>query len=300
MSSDRDIDFCIDLEPGTRPISIPPYCMAPTELRELKAQIQELLDKGYINPNYRQLNRITIRNKYPLPRINDLFDQLQVSKEGVMVDPQKIEAVKNWVRPSSVIEVRSFVGLASYYRRIVKNFASIATHLTNLTKKKIPFESIEKYFIVYCDASHSGLGVVLMQDKNVIAYASRQLNVHERNYTTHDLELAVVVFAFKIWRHYLYGVKCEVFTDHCSLQHVFTPKNLNLRQQRWMELLKDYNVTIQYHPGKANVVADALSQKAVSMGSFACLSIRSDLWLKKSRPWSLNSCSWVSQKEVGC
>ncbi|WMV58591.1 hypothetical protein MTR67_051976 [Solanum verrucosum] len=229
MPPDIDIDFCIDLERGSLPFFIPPYCMASGELRELKAQIQELLDKGFIRPNYRQLNTVTIRNKYPLPRIVDLFDQLQVSKEGVMVDPQKIEAVKNWVRPNSVTAVRSFVGLASYYHGFVKFFAFIPTHLTNLTKKEIPFEWTEKYFIIYCDGPHSSLGAVLIQDKNVIAYASRQLKVHESNYPTHDLELVAVVFALKIWWHYLYGVKGEVFTDHRSLQHVFTQKDLNLR-----------------------------------------------------------------------
>ena len=98
-----------------------------------------------------------------------------------------------------------------------------------------------------------------MQEKNVIAYDSRQLKVNERIYPTHDLELAAVVFALKQWRHYLYGVKCEVYTDHRSLQYVFTQRDLNLRQRRWMELLKDYDVTILYHPGKANVVANALS-----------------------------------------
>ena len=112
-----------------------------------------------------------------------------------------------------------------------------------------------------------------MQEKNVIAYASRQLKVHERNYPTHDLELAAVVFALKQWRHYLYGVKCEVYTDHRSLQYVFTQKYLNLRQRRWMELLKDYDITILYHPRKANVVADALSRKAESMGSLAHLQV---------------------------
>ena len=101
-----------------------------------------------------------------------------------------------------------------------------------------------KNFIAYCDASYSGLGAVLMQEKNVIAYASRQLKVHERNYPTHDLELAAVVFALKQWRHYLYGVKCEIYTDHRILQYVFTQKDLNLRQRRWMELLKDYDITI--------------------------------------------------------
>ncbi|WMV14153.1 hypothetical protein MTR67_007538 [Solanum verrucosum] len=169
------------------------------------------------------------------PELRELKGQIQeLFHKGVMVDPQKIEAVKNWVRPTYVTEVRNFVGFASYYCRFVKNFASIVTHLTRLTKKEVPFElddkcevifqklktllSVEcKDFIVYCDASHLGLGAMSMQERNVIAYESCQLKVHERNYPTHDLELAVVVFALKIWRHYLYGVKCEVFTDHCSV-----------------------------------------------------------------------------------
>ncbi|GJY54506.1 putative reverse transcriptase domain-containing protein [Tanacetum coccineum] len=116
-------------------------------------------------------------------------------------------------------------------------------------------------FIVYCDASHKGLGAVLMQNEKVIAYASRQLKIHEKNYTTHDLELGAVVFALKIWRHYLYGTKCMVFTDHKSLQHILNQKELNMRQCRWLELLSDYDCEIRYHPGKANVVDDALSRK---------------------------------------
>ncbi|GJU66119.1 putative reverse transcriptase domain-containing protein [Tanacetum coccineum] len=116
-------------------------------------------------------------------------------------------------------------------------------------------------FVVYCDASHQGLGAVLMQREKVIAYASRQLKPHEENYTTHDLELGAVVFALKIWRHYLYGTKCTVFTDHKSLQHILDQKELNMRQRRWLELLADYDCEIRYHPGKANVVADALSWK---------------------------------------
>ncbi|GJY70429.1 putative reverse transcriptase domain-containing protein [Tanacetum coccineum] len=116
-------------------------------------------------------------------------------------------------------------------------------------------------FVVYCDASHQGLGAVLMQREKVIAYASRQLKPNEENYTTHDLELGAVVFALKIWRHYLYGTKCTVFTDHKSLQHILDQKELNMRQRRWLELLADYDCEICYHPGKANVVADALSQK---------------------------------------
>ncbi|GJS51898.1 putative reverse transcriptase domain-containing protein [Tanacetum coccineum] len=158
--------------------------------------------------------------------------------------------------------------------------------MTKLTQKKVAFEWGDKQeaafqtlknklcsapilalpqgaenFIVYCDASHKGLGAVLMQNEKVIAYASRQLKIHEKNYTTHDLELGAVVFALKIWRHYLYGTKCTVFTDHKSLQHILDQKELNMRQRRWLELLSDYDCEIRYHPGKANVVADALSRK---------------------------------------
>ncbi|GKB85620.1 putative reverse transcriptase domain-containing protein [Tanacetum coccineum] len=118
-----------------------------------------------------------------------------------------------------------------------------------------------KDFIAYCDASRKGLGAMLMQRKKVFSYASRQLKIHEKNYTTHDLELGAVVFALKIWRHYLYGTKCTVFTDHKSLQHILDQKELNMRQRRWLELLSDYDCEIRYHPGKANVVADALSRK---------------------------------------
>ncbi|GJZ47488.1 putative reverse transcriptase domain-containing protein, partial [Tanacetum coccineum] len=116
-------------------------------------------------------------------------------------------------------------------------------------------------FVIYCNASLQGLGAVLMQREKVIAYASRQLKPHEENYTTHDLELGAVVFALKIWRYYLYGTKCTFFTDHKILQHIFRQKELNMRQRRWLELLANYDCEICYHPGKANVVADALSRK---------------------------------------
>ncbi|GJV48441.1 putative reverse transcriptase domain-containing protein [Tanacetum coccineum] len=116
-------------------------------------------------------------------------------------------------------------------------------------------------FVVYCDASLKGYGAVLIQRDKVIAYASRQLKTHEENYTTHDLELGAVVFALRLWRHYLYGTKCVVYTDHQSLQYILDQKELNMRQRRWIELLSDYDCEIRYHPGKANVVADALSRK---------------------------------------
>ena len=121
---------------------------------------------------------------------------------------------------------------------------------------------INRPFDVYCDASKMGLGCVLMQDGRVIAYASRQLKKHEVNYPTHDLELAAVVHALKIWRHYLLGNKVHIFTDHKGLKYIFTQSELNMRQRRWLELIKDYNLEVHYHPGKANVVADALSRKS--------------------------------------
>ncbi|GKB64170.1 putative reverse transcriptase domain-containing protein [Tanacetum coccineum] len=119
-----------------------------------------------------------------------------------------------------------------------------------------------KDFVVYYDASIKGFGAILMQREKVIAYASLQLQKHEENYTTtHDLELGVVVFALRLWRHYLYGTKCVVYTDHKSLQYILDQKELNMRQRRWIKLLSDYDCEIRYHPGKANVVADALSRK---------------------------------------
>nr|GEU43001.1 reverse transcriptase domain-containing protein [Tanacetum cinerariifolium] len=122
-------------------------------------------------------------------------------------------------------------------------------------------EDFPENFIFYCDASHKGLGAVLMQNEKVIAYASRQLKIHEKNYTTHDLKLEDMVFALKMWRHYIYGTRCTIFIDHKSLQHILDQKELNMRQQCWLELLSDYDCDIRYHPGKANVVADALSMK---------------------------------------
>ncbi|GKA62437.1 putative reverse transcriptase domain-containing protein [Tanacetum coccineum] len=186
-----------------------------------------------------------------------------IDSQGIHVDPAKIEAVKNWASPTTPTEVRQFLGLAGYYRRFIKDFSKIAKSLTELTQKnkkyiwgedqESAFQLLKQKlceapilalpegnddFVVYCDASHQGLGAVLMQREKVIAYASRQLKPNEENYTTHDLELGAVVFALKIWRHYLYGTKCTVFTDH-----------------------KNYDYEIHYHPRKANVVADALIRK---------------------------------------
>nr|ABD91504.1 putative polyprotein [Oryza sativa Indica Group] len=431
MPPKREIEFRIDLAPGTAPIYKRPYRMAANELAEVKKQVDEQLQKGYIRPStspwgapvifvekknktkrmcvdYRVLNKVTIKNKYPLPRIDDLFDQLKGAKvfseidlrsgyhqlrireedipktafttryglyectvmsfgltnapaffmnlmnkvfmefldkffvvfiddiliyskseeeheqhlrlvleklkehqlyakfskcdfwltevkflghvitaQGVAVDPSNVESVTKWTPPKTVSQIRSFLGLAGYYRRFIENFSRIARPMTQLLKKDEKFKwtakcdkSFEelkkklvsapvlilpdqmKDFQVYCDASRHGLGCVLMQEGRVVAYASRQLRPHEGNYPTHDLELAAVVHALKIWRHYLIGNRCEVYTDHKSLKYIFTQPDLNLRQRRWLELIKDYDMSIHYHPGKANVVADALSRKS--------------------------------------
>ncbi|GKD19585.1 putative reverse transcriptase domain-containing protein [Tanacetum coccineum] len=184
-----------------------------------------------------------------------------IDSKGIHVDPAKIKSTKDWVSPKLPTEIRQFLGLAGYYRRFIEGFSKIAKSTTKLTQKKVKFDWGVENFIVYCDASHKGLGIVLMQNEKVIAYASRQLKIHEKNYTTHDLELGAVVFVLKIWRHYLYRTKYTVFTDHKSLQHILDQKELNMKQCRWLELLSDYDCEIRYHPEKANVVADTLSKK---------------------------------------
>nr|GFB05700.1 putative reverse transcriptase domain-containing protein [Tanacetum cinerariifolium] len=261
-------------------------------MKDLSEQLKELSDKGFIRPSsspwgapvlfvtkrdgsfrmsidYRELNKLTVKNRYSPPRIDDLFDQLQGSSvyskielrltnapavfmdlmnQGIHVDPAKIESVKDWTSPKSPTEIHQFLGLAGYYRRFIEGFSKIAKPMTKLTQKKR-------------DASNKGLGTVLMQREKVISYASRQLKIHEKNYMTHDLELGAVVFALKIWRHYLYGTKCTVFTNHKSLRHILVQKELNMRQCRWLKLLSNFDCDIHYHPGKANVIADALSRK---------------------------------------
>ncbi|KAA0056808.1 ty3-gypsy retrotransposon protein [Cucumis melo var. makuwa] len=178
-----------------------------------------------------------------------------VSSEGVSVDPANIEAITSWPRPSTVSEIRSFLGLAA----CESSFQELKQKLVSAPVVLVPDGSGS--FVIYSDALKKRLGCVLMQQSKVVAYASRQLKSHEQNYPTHDLELAAVVFALKIWRHYLYGEKIQVFTDHKSLKYFFTQKELNMRQRRWLELVKDYDREILYHPGKTNVVADALSRK---------------------------------------
>ena len=203
----------------------------------------------------------------------------------VSVDPEKVEVMMSWERPKSVFEIRSFLGLAGYYRRFIEDFSRLVAPMTKLTRKSFEWnDQCEKAFqelkrrltstpilivlergqgyTMYCDASKARLGCVSMQYGKVVTYCSRQLKNHEQNYPTHDMELAAIVFALNIWRHYLYGEQFEVYSGHKSLKYIFTQRDLNMWQRGWMEFLKDYDFTLHYHPGKANVVADALSRKS--------------------------------------
>ncbi|GJU55915.1 putative reverse transcriptase domain-containing protein [Tanacetum coccineum] len=294
----RHVEFRIDLVLGAAPVARAPYRLAPSEMKELSVQLQELLEKGFIRPSlspwgapvlfvkkkdgsfrmcidYRELNKLTVKNRYPLLRIDDLFDQLQGSSVYSKID------LRSGYHQYGILKRRTFLICI-----LELGFSLISKPLTKLTQKnkkyewgkeeEEAFQTLKQKlcsapilalpegtedFVVYCDASLKGYGDVLMQREKVIAYASRQLKVHEENYTTHDLELEAVVFALRLWRHYLYGTKCVVFTDHKSLQYILNQKKLNLRRRRWIELLSDYDCEIRYHPRKANVVADALSQK---------------------------------------
>jgi ribonuclease HI len=431
MPPESKVEFAIELTPGTAPISKRAYRVSRPELVELKKQIDKLLEKGYIRPSispwaalvlfvekkdgtkrmcidYRSLNEVTIKNKYPMSRIEDLFDQLRgagvfskidlrsgfhqlrirpldipkttfitkyglyeftdmsfgltnapayfmylmnsvfmdyldkfvvvfiddilvysqseqeheehlrkvlqrlrdcqlyaklskcefwisevlflghiINRDGLVVDPMKVAAILDWKAPKDVRGIKSFIGMASYYRRFIKGFFKIVRPMTALLAKNIEFKwtpafqesfetlkkkltivlvlillDVHKPFSVFCDASYTEQGCVLMQEGKVVAYSSCQLKIHEKNYPTHDLELAAVVHALKTWRHYLYRQKCDIYTDHKSLKYIFTQSEQNMRQQRWLELIKDYELEIHYHPGKANVVADALSRKS--------------------------------------
>jgi hypothetical protein len=391
MPPDREVEFVIDLLPRTAPISKWPYRMSVEELKELKKQLTELQEAGYICPSsspwgapvlfvqkndgsqrmcvdYRSLNDVTVKNKYSMPCIEDLFDPIRgarvfskidlrsgyhqmkirpsdipkmafstrygsyeftvmsfgltnapayfmnlmnkvfmeyldrfivvfiddiliysksdgdheehlrlvlqklrdnqlytkfskcefwidkvpflghiISNGGISVDPAKVKEIMAWSIPTKITEIRSFLGLAGYYRRFSEGFSKIAKSMTLLLEKGREFKwdekcqesfdqlkkrlmsplvldmlDLQKGFKIYCDACGQGLGCVLMQEGHAIAYASRQLRKHELNYPTHDLEMAVVVHTLKIWRHYIMGTKCQVYTDHKSLKYIFT------------------------------------------------------------------------------
>ncbi|GJU67063.1 putative reverse transcriptase domain-containing protein [Tanacetum coccineum] len=244
----RQVEFQIDLVPSAALVARAPYRLAPTEMQELSTQLQELYDKGFIRPN-----------KFVIVFIDDILIHSKSEEEHA----EHLKLILELLKKKEL-------------------FSNIAKPMTKLTQKNVKFDWSEKAeaafqllkhklcsapilalpegcenFMVYCDASRKGLGTVLMQRGKVIAYASRKLKIHEKNYTTHDIELGDVVFALNMRRHYLYGTKCVMFTDHKSLQHILDKKELNMRQCRWLELLSDYDCEIRYHLGKANVILDA-------------------------------------------
>ncbi|GJR01800.1 putative reverse transcriptase domain-containing protein [Tanacetum coccineum] len=253
LPPNRQVEFQIDLVPGAAPVARAPYRLAPSEMKELSEQLKELSDKGFIRPSsspwgapvlfvkkidYRELNKLTDKQEHK-EHLKLILELLK--KEELYAKFSKCEF---WIPKGDKQEAA---------------FQLLKKKLCSAPILALPKGSED--FIVYCEASINGLGAVLMQREKVIAYASRQLKILKKNYTTHDLELGAVVFALKIWRHCLYGTKCTVFTDHKSLQHILDQKELNMRQRRWLELLSDYDCEIRYHPGKANVIADALSRK---------------------------------------
>jgi hypothetical protein len=241
-----------------------------------------------------------------------------ISEGGISIDPSKVKDVLSWKTPQNVSDIRSFLGLAGYYRRFIDGFSKISKPMTELLAKGNTFEwtprcetsfqllkkrlntalvltmpDMEKPFLIYCDASGQDLGCVLMQEYHVVAYASRQLRKHKEKYLTHDLELASVVHALKIWRHYIIGKRCEVYSDHKSLKYIFTQPDLNLRQRRWLELIKDYDLGINYHPGKANVIEDALSRR-----SHVNMLASRELLPEFCKEFEKLNLGWVSNTEV--
>ncbi|GKD60632.1 putative reverse transcriptase domain-containing protein [Tanacetum coccineum] len=192
--------------------------------------------------------------KFWLPKVQFLGHV--IDSEGIHINPAKIESIKDRASPKTPTKIRQFLGLAE---KEEADFQMLKHKLCSAPILALP--ECSENFVVYCDASHKSLGAALMQRDKVIAYGSRQLKIHEKNYTTYDLELGIVVFTLKMWIHYLYGMKYTMFTNHKSLQYILDQKGLNMRQRRWLELLTNYDCKIRYHPGKANVVADALSRK---------------------------------------
>nr|GEZ30408.1 putative reverse transcriptase domain-containing protein [Tanacetum cinerariifolium] len=236
----REFKFCIDLILGAMLVAKSPYRLAPSEIEELSSQLRELQDKGLI---LELLKKEKLYVKFS--KCEFWLQEVQllghvINGDGIHVDPSKIQAIKNW-------------------EALITSSKISKDKLCNAPILALPDGSED--FVVDCDASGLGLGCVLMQRGKVIAYASRQMKTPEKNYTTHDLELGVVVYVLKIWRHYLNGTKSVIYTDHKSLQHIFNQKEPNMRQRRWIELFNDYDCEICYHPSKANVVSDTLSRK---------------------------------------
>ncbi|GJV58410.1 putative reverse transcriptase domain-containing protein [Tanacetum coccineum] len=276
----RQVEFRIDLIPGAAPVAHAPYHLASSKMKELSGQLQELLEKGFIHLSsspwgapvlflkkkdgsfrmcidYRELNKLTVKNCYPLLRIDDLFDQLQGSSVYSKID---LRSGYHRLRiKEEDIPITAFRTRYGHYE-----FQVIPLGLTNAPAM---FMDLMNRVCIHVDSAkvkavrNWATPMTPTKREKVIAYASRQLKPHEENYTIHDLELGAMVFALRLWRHYLYEIKCVIFTDHKSLQYILNQKELNMRQRCWIELLNNYDCEIRYHPGKGNVVADALSRK---------------------------------------
>nr|GEZ72561.1 retrotransposon protein, putative, Ty3-gypsy subclass [Tanacetum cinerariifolium] len=369
----QPVEFQIDLVPGAAPVARAPYRLAQSEMKELAEQLKELSNKGFIRPSsspwgapilfvkrkdgsfcmcidYQELNKLTVKNRYPLPRIDDLFDQLQgssvyskidlrsvfmdlmnrvckpyldkfvivfiddiliyskdekeheehlkailellkkeklyakfskckfwipkvqflghvIDSQGIHVDPAKIKSVKDWASPKSPTKIHQFLGLAGYYQRFIEGFLKIAKPITKLTQKKLSED-----FILYCDASNKGLGAVLMQIEKVISYASCQLKIQEKNYTTHDLELGAVVFTLKIWRHYLYGTKwkANVVADALSRKEREPPLRVRaLVMTIGLDLPSFFIIAVQT-PGSGISILLAVGTPSTGSGNLYC------------------------------
>nr|GEY42105.1 hypothetical protein [Tanacetum cinerariifolium] len=235
----RQVEFRIDLIPGAAPVARAPYRLAPSEIKELAEQLHELTDKGFIRPSSSPWGAPVLFVKKK-DGIDDLFDQLQGSSIYSKIDLRSGYHQLR-VREEDIPKTAFRTRYGHYEFHVMPfgltNAPAVFINLMNRVCK--PY--LDKFVIVFIDyilIYSKSLGAVLMQREKVIAYASRQLKIHEKNYTTHDLELGAVVFALKLWMHYLYGTKCMVFTDHKSLQHILDQKELNMRQRRWLELLK--------------------------------------------------------------
>ena len=431
----RDVDHKIELVSGSTPPSRATYRMSPKELDELKKQLQELTDHGFIQPSkspygapvlfvkkkdgsirmcidYRGLNKVTIKNKYPLPRIDELLDRLNgakyfskidlrsgyhqvriaeedvpktafrtryghfeylvmpfgltnapatfmhlmqrifqgylddfvivflddilifsrtmeehevhvrkvldvlrqnklyakaskcefakakisflghmISRDGISMEEDKLKAIVEWPTPKDVHDIRSFLGLAGYYRRFVAGFSEVAMPISELVKKDVPFVWSDKQEQAFCklkhimthapvlivpdislpftvttDASGYAVGATLSQDQGKglqpVAFMSKKMLAAERNYPVHEQELLAIVCALREWRHYLHGSKFTIITDHKSLKFIRTQPNLSSRQARWSEFLSEFEFDIVYQEGKDNGVADALSRRS--------------------------------------
>ncbi|GJZ82523.1 putative reverse transcriptase domain-containing protein [Tanacetum coccineum] len=256
----RQVEFQIDLVPGAAPVARAPYRLAPSEMKELSEQLQELSDKGFIRPSSSPWGApvLFVKNKDGSVREEDILKmefrtryghyEFQVMPFGLTNAPANKKEHEEHLK--AILELLKKEEL----------YAKFSKCEFWISEKKVAFEWGDKQEAAFQTLKNK-IGCGIDTNEKVIAYASRQLKIHEKNYTTHDLELGAVVFALKIWRHYLYGTKCTVFTDHKSLQHILDQKELNMRQRRWLALLSDYDCEIRYHPRKANVVADALSRK---------------------------------------